>query len=746
MPVQSVSPRQRTVVPSAHLPRRSLAVRIAKQSLLLTAFTITLLGATSFLIVRALVTDRVLLQVSDAASVREDLLESVLQSEREHASLLAVREDVRGGAAASSAFLTQLLEDLRAGGVPAAGITLFEASGKQIIHVGIESPNPAKSPQSTMLIPAIDRKLGWIGNDVYVPILRADRRLQGILAVRYDMSQTLPPFFAAATLGDGAQIFLGRIENGKLFLLDQSAPEVFHTADLGDIGDPYVRDLGIARAAAGTEGVALLQSDRGQPVFAAFRFLPSLGWGMTVEVNATSALAGVTRLGLLIAGIGALLLGLAGALGSVLARQVTTPLSELSRKVSILGPRHWLFHRSVHTHDEVQLLDECVTDMAHRLKTLYEHLEKEVSSRTEELRRQYLLDRTILQSIEYGVIVIDAKGMVTDANPAASRLLQYDQEALTRMSGTQAIQFFERKKQAHTHPIDQVLKMRRTYRSHPSQHTSILCKDQSLLPVTLMIAPLVEGKSFIGAIAVFQDVTTERQIDYLKSEFISLASHQLRTPLSSIRWYTELLSSKGKPISPKDQQQYLAEIDTASQRMANLLESLLHVARLEGGGFTPEMQRVDVSAALRHMTDEWLLSAREKGFILSVSIPKQPLHIKTDPILLQIIVQNFLTNAIKYSPKMKHIDLRVEVQAHRVTIAVKDHGVGIPKDEQKRLFQKFFRARNVRTLDTDGSGLGLYMSHAIAENLGGKLSFTSEEGKGSTFRIVLPRKNGKSKQ
>jgi signal transduction histidine kinase len=224
----------------------------------------------------------------------------------------------------------------------------------------------------------------------------------------------------------------------------------------------------------------------------------------------------------------------------------------------------------------------------------------------------------------------------------------------------------------------------------------------------------------------------------MKSEFISLASHQLRTPLSSIRWYAEMLTSGDNTCLSEEQRGYVQEIFTSSVRMANLIEALLHVARIESGVLVPEVHPVDLTEFLRQTCDEWQGMVREKGLTLTLSLPGHPIKTETDTVLLQIILQNLLSNALKYSEKGKSVAVSLVMQDAEAVISVTDTGIGILTEDQERVFQKFFRGKNARTIDTDGNGLGLYISRSVAKTLGADFSFVSKSGEGSTFRVSLP--------
>ncbi|MSR86753.1 PAS domain-containing sensor histidine kinase [Candidatus Peribacteria bacterium] len=409
-------------------------------------------------------------------------------------------------------------------------------------------------------------------------------------------------------------------------------------------------------------------------------------------------------LGLTVLILSGLLLVLAILLSTLLARDLARPLQELSAKVRLLQPGTWLFRRTVHTDDEVEELD-----------------------------------RTILRSIEYGVITTNTGGAVTDVNPAACLLLQRSRDELIGQPGSGVIPLFQRKLQPFTgvHPIQQVLEKRVSYRSHPSEHLSVQRKDEAMVPVTLLVVPLISDNELFGTIAVLQEQSLERQIDYMKSEFISLASHQLRTPLSTIRWYVEMLESEEGSFS-EEHKSYLDEVDVAANRMANLIDALLHVARLEDGALAQNKEKVDITSFFQRIIEGWSITMKKQGISFVSDLPTQRAEIFTDPVLLEIVMQNLFTNAVKYSLSKKDIILKIHADAHQLHMSVQDEGMGIPEAEQKRIFQKFFRAKNVREVDTDGSGLGLYMSKKICENLGGALSFSSKEGQGTTFMVVLP--------
>ncbi|MDO8468654.1 MAG: ATP-binding protein [Candidatus Peribacter sp.] len=438
--------------------------------------------------------------------------------------------------------------------------------------------------------------------------------------------------------------------------------------------------------------------------------------------------------------LGLLVFTLAIALAYFLAKGLTGPIVSLSRKVSRLGPDHWSYENAERVADEVGVLDDVVADMAHRLERGYEYLQSEVMKRTGELKEQYLKDRTILTSIHHGVVVTDAQGVITDVNPMAVQIMGMSraEEAL----GKPAIAMLPLSSHHHPvpaqeHPVSLCLRSHTEVRPRPQEQVSVERPDHSRIPVMFIVSPLLSGGTLFGSVAVFHDVTEERKLDYMKSEFISLASHQLRTPLSTISWYVELLQTDSQEKLSATQESYVAEMRAASLRMTRLIDALLHVSKLEGGGVAPVPQEMDIAALVRDIAEDERSLAKDRKISLELAIPDQ-LMIVTDPTFAQIILHNILSNAVKYSKSGDSIAVSMRQTDTHVAINVQDTGLGIPEKEQRYLFTRLFRASNATKVDTTGSGLGLYISRMLAEQLKGRISFLSTEGKGTSFTLELP--------
>lgn len=240
---------------------------------------------------------------------------------------------------------------------------------------------------------------------------------------------------------------------------------------------------------------------------------------------------------------------------------------------------------------------------------------------------------------------------------------------------------------------------------------------------------------------VITDVTKEMEIDRAKTEFVSLASHQLKTPLTSIRWLSEaLLRGTGGALAP-DQAKYTSNILESAGRMITMVNDLLNVSRIETDTLAIRPEALDAVALMTSVIDEQRHSADTKKVSLVFTPAAGLPQLSADPQLLRMIFQNLLSNAIKYTPDGGAVacDMSLaEAGRELIFLAVKDSGIGIPKDEQPRIFEKLHRASNAENLVPDGTGLGLYLVKTILDRVGGGVSFESVEGKGTTFFATIP--------
>lgn len=234
------------------------------------------------------------------------------------------------------------------------------------------------------------------------------------------------------------------------------------------------------------------------------------------------------------------------------------------------------------------------------------------------------------------------------------------------------------------------------------------------------------------------DKTQSKKVDTAKTEFVALATHQLRTPIAAIRWNFELLEKKLPGEVAGHLQKYLTKVSRNIYRMVSLIDDFLSVSQLETGTFATTPETITLSAYFDNILDEYAEKISEKQ--LSVVRQEEPagLTYTADRRLFHIIVSNLVSNAVKYMQSGGALQLGYYGQGGKLVLTVSDNGIGIPRGEQEKLFQRFFRASNARSHQTEGTGLGLYIVKQCVQQLGGTIEVSSTENVLTTFTVTLP--------
>lgn len=246
-------------------------------------------------------------------------------------------------------------------------------------------------------------------------------------------------------------------------------------------------------------------------------------------------------------------------------------------------------------------------------------------------------------------------------------------------------------------------------------------------------------------VGVNWDITKEYVVDKEKTEFVSLASHQLKTPIGAIQWNMEMLLAGDYGKISSKQKEVLAETYKMSTRMNDLVNALLNISRIEMGVFIIEPKPTDIAKLCEEVIKEMEPRLVKKGHELRRDLDGSLKEIPADEKLLRIVYQNFISNAIKYTPDKGKIEVSLTADSQNVTFSVKNNGAPIPKADQSKIFTKMFRASNAQEQDPDGNGLGLYVVKQIVENAGGKIWFTSQKGADTVFACSFPLSGMKAK-
>lgn len=234
------------------------------------------------------------------------------------------------------------------------------------------------------------------------------------------------------------------------------------------------------------------------------------------------------------------------------------------------------------------------------------------------------------------------------------------------------------------------------------------------------------------------DITQEKIVDTAKSEFVALATHQLRTPISAIRWNLELLQKNMKETKTENQSRYLTKIERNTMRMIALINDFLSVSKLEMGTFASNIESINLTEFFTAILDEYAEKITEKNITIKRSDEPEGLVFDSDSRLLHIIVSNLMSNAVKYVESSGEVTLNFRLVDNKVFINIADNGIGVPEEEVGKLFAKFYRASNAQSHQAEGTGLGLYIVKQSVEKLGGKIEVVSGRDKGASFTVVLP--------
>ncbi len=382
-------------------------------------------------------------------------------------------------------------------------------------------------------------------------------------------------------------------------------------------------------------------------------------------------------------------------------------------------------------------------------KRLQEEMEKKIKERTKDLEesRRALLNiledteaarikaeeekektEAILLNFVDGILVFNLKKELELINPKAEEFLQIKRkdvlgksmEALSKMSKLK--------------PLMEVLEndFKEVFRQE------LALRKNLYLEVTTTFATY--RKRRISFLVILHDITREKAIEEMKSQFVSVSAHQLRTPLSIIKWSLGMLLSGDVGKLTKEQKEFLQKTYQTNERMIKLVNDLLNVARIEEGRFVYQPKAVEFDQLVQKVFESLKDLAQKKNlkFKLVIKKSKKPKVVKVDIEKITLVIKNLIENAIHYTPSGGEVTVRVERRDKEVLFSVQDTGVGIPEDQQKRVFTRFFRGANVIKMETEGTGLGLFISKNIIEAHGRKIWFKSKENKGSTIFFTLP--------
>ncbi len=409
--------------------------------------------------------------------------------------------------------------------------------------------------------------------------------------------------------------------------------------------------------------------------------------------------------------------------------------AELESQVRELN-RWFEVHATKHSENSFAVVFVDISDRKQSEESLRARTVELANEKTKVEEEKSKLD-TIISAIGDAVFAVNLEGQIILFNQAAAQMTGYKSEESLGKHYAQIFQLTTEQDPRASYPDFVQEAIQAGEPRSLATHSLLISRDGLEIPISDLAAPFRDEKGkILGAVVVIRDNTKERVLEKNKDEFISVASHQLRTPLGSMRWLMELLLQE-QSLSP-ELKQSLQQVYDNNKRMISLVNDLLNVSRIDQGRVPEKSQMIQPAQIIQGAINDMRQLAEKSQVQLQFAPPQNVPEVWFDPDRFHEIVENLLSNAIKYSNAGGQVGILLEPMGDKLRLTVSDQGIGIPETDQSRVFQKFFRAANAVQSETEGSGLGLFVVKSYVEKWGGTIWFESKEGKGTKFHVDLP--------
>ncbi|XOB41230.1 MAG: ATP-binding protein [Candidatus Nealsonbacteria bacterium] len=337
----------------------------------------------------------------------------------------------------------------------------------------------------------------------------------------------------------------------------------------------------------------------------------------------------------------------------------------------------------------------------------------------------------IINNLTDGLLVFDKTNYLALMNPRAESLLMIEREKLI---GQRAVDFFK------FDPVKNLADLIGGEIREGLSRRELKLTENFILEVSTV--PLMTNGTKIGSLVILHDVSREKIVERMKTEFVSIAAHQLRTPLSAIKWTLKMMLDGDLGEISTEQREFLNKTYRSNERMIILINDLLNVTRIEEGRYLHRPALNDIGPVLQFVINSCQGDAKKRQVTLEFKqIKKRIPKVLLDVEKMKLAFQNLVDNALKYTSAKGKVVVTLDSNGKEVIVSVKDSGVGIPEKQQERVFTKFFRGANVIKMETDGSGLGLFITKNIISSHDGRIWFESGPKKGTTFYFTIPIRN-----
>lgn len=371
--------------------------------------------------------------------------------------------------------------------------------------------------------------------------------------------------------------------------------------------------------------------------------------------------------------------------------------------------------------------------------------DKAYSELAKELSQVSSKSDIVINAIADGVIAVDGSSTIRLINPAAQSIIGWGKQDAIGLDYRSVLKMMDSKDHVVTDSNDPVQEVLKNNQPISRNDLSVVTNGGKKMIVSLVVSPV--GQAGSGCIIVFRDITDQVAENRQKAEFVSTASHEMRTPVAAIEGYIGLALNPQTATIDDKARAYLLKAHESAAHLGQLFQDLLDISKAEDGRLSNNPSQFDVGAFIRDVMNSLRPSAEAKQIALTYApdnggaVQKiQPVYFVTvDPNHLREVLSNLITNAIKYTKEQGMVTLDISGDTDHVTVSVVDNGIGIPAEDIPHLFQKFYRVDNTDTREIGGTGLGLYLCRKLVETMNGRIWVESIYGKGSMFFIELPR-------
>lgn len=456
----------------------------------------------------------------------------------------------------------------------------------------------------------------------------------------------------------------------------------------------------------------------GQETVITVRNLNSVDWLMGVKIDRNEAYASLSLLAgslisiVVVSTVAIVLIALA------MTRSITSPILKIVRTSRLIGGGDMKARSNVVRSDEVGMLADSINKMGDNLRHQVDYIQGQ--------RRRL---EVILNTATESILAIDAQGRIAIANASAAHLVE---KSISELANQPINQVFIWQRGGYAASVDYYSRATRVY-------TDLEYKKRSgdVRYVKLIVSPVADPSSqSVKSIITIHDETEQRDLESMKVDFVSMAAHELRTPLAALRGYLELVAYRDEPGSP-DSKHHISKALKSTAELSGLISNLLDVSRIERGALSLDFGKVDLSALIQRAVEDSRFAADDKKLSIEYHGPKEGSFAYADELAVREVVNNLISNAIKYTTE-GGVDVYLGQQGKSWMIGIKDTGIGVPQRALSKLFTKFYRVHGGLDSGSQGTGLGLFIAKSIVERHGGHISVQSQEGTGSVFSFTLP--------